>query len=112
MKEALGDKVLRVAVSARLTDAPACIVAEGPISLEMERVLAMGPGGDQVKADRVLEINANHDIFKTLQKAQEEGNTEKIKQYTTILYDQSLLVEGLPIEDPAAYAEAVCLLMK
>ena len=112
MKEALGDKVLRVAVSARLTDAPACIVAEGPISLEMERVLAMGPGGDQVKADRVLEINANHDIFKTLQKAQEEGNTEKIKQYTTILYDQSLLVEGLPIEDPAAYAEAVCSLMK
>lgn len=112
MKEALGDKVKDVAVSARLTDAPACIVAEGPISLEMERVLAMGPGGEKVKADRVLEINANHDIFKTLQKAQEDGDTDKIKQYTTILYDQSLLVEGLPIEDPAAYAEAVCSLMK
>lgn len=112
MKEALGDQVSKVVVSARLSDTPACVTAEGPISLEMEKIMAMAPNGQNLKSQRVLEINAQHDIFKTLQEAQKEGNTEKVASYTNILYNQALITEGLPIEDPVAYAQAVCDLMK
>lgn len=112
MKDALGDAVSKVAVSARLSDTPACVTAEGPISLEMEKIMAMAPDGQNIKSDRVLEINAQHSIFKTLQEAQKEHDTDKIKQYTNILYNQALITEGLPIEDPVAYAQAVCDLMK
>lgn len=111
MKDALGDAVSKVVVSARLSDTPACVTAEGPISLEMEKIMAMAPDGQNIKSDRVLEINAQHSIFKTLQEAQKENDTDKIKQYTNILYNQALITEGLPIEDPAAYAQAVCDLM-
>ena len=112
MKDALGDAVSKVVVSARLSDTPACVTAEGPISLEMEKIMAMAPEGQNIKSDRVLEINAQHSIFKTLQEAQKEHDTDKIKQYTNILYNQALITEGLPIEDPVAYAQAVCDLMK
>lgn len=112
MKDALGDAVSKVVVSARLSDTPACVTAEGPISLEMEKIMAIAPDGQNIKSDRVLEINAQHSIFKTLQEAQKENDTDKIKQYTNILYNQALITEGLPIEDPAAYAQAVCDLMK
>lgn len=112
MKDALGDAVSKVVVSARLSDTPACVTAEGPISLEMEKIMAMAPDGQNIKSDRILEINAQHSIFKTLQEAQKENDTDKIKQYTNILYNQALITEGLPIEDPVAYAQAVCDLMK
>lgn len=112
MKDALGDAVSKVVVSARLSDTPACVTAEGSISLEMEKIMAMAPDGQNIKSDRVLEINAQHSIFKTLQEAQKENDTDKIKQYTNILYNQALITEGLPIEDPVAYAQAVCDLMK
>ncbi len=112
MKDALGDKVTKVAVSTRLTDAPACVTAEGPISLEMEKILAAAPGGSDAKSERVLEMNAKHPVFEKLKAAQEAGDTEKVQRYTGILYNQALLVEGLPLEDPVAYAQAVCELME
>ena len=113
MQEALGDKVTKVAVSPRLVDVPAALSAEGPVSLEMEKMMAMMPDADgSVKASRVLEINAKHPVFATLQVAQEVGDAEKVKLYTGILYDQALLMEGMPIEDPVAFAEAVAKLMK
>ena len=112
MKEALGDAVTKVAVSSRLTDAPACITAAGPVSLEMERIMAQMPdGADGPKSERVLEINAKHAVFDTLKDAQAAGDAEKVKLYTDILYNQALLVEGLPIDDPVAYANAVTKLM-
>lgn len=109
MKETLGDQIAQVVVSTRLTDAPVCITAEGPVSLEMEKILAAAPDGGDVKSERVLEVNANHPIFKTLQTAQEAGDGDKIKLYTDVLYNQALLIEGMPIEDPVAYAQAVCV---
>ena len=113
MKNALGDKVSKVAVSPRLVDVPAALSAEGPVSLEMEKMMAMMPDADgSVKASRVLEINAKHPVFATLQVAQEVGDTEKVKLYTTILYDQALLMEGMAIDDPVAFAESVAKLMK
>ncbi|WP_139652752.1 molecular chaperone HtpG [Raoultibacter phocaeensis] len=111
MKESLGDKVTKVAVSTRLTDSPVALTAEGPISLEMERVLAGAPGNDDVRSERVLEVNAEHPIFTVLKHAQEAGDADKVKLYTDILYNQALLVEGMPIDDPVAYAQAVSKLM-
>ena len=112
MAEVLGDKVSEVTVSTRLTDAPACVTAKGPVSLEMEKVLSSYSGNEQIKSERVLELNPEHDIFATLKAAQALGDTEKVELYTGILYDQALLVAGLPIDDPVAYAQAVCKLMR
>ncbi len=107
IKDALDGKVKRVAVSARLSDTPSCVTAEGPITLEMEKVLAAGPDGEQVKSDRVLELNAQHPVFKALQKAYENKDDEKVQSYARVLYDQALITEGLPIDDPVAYTQAV-----
>ena len=114
MKEALGDKVEKVAVSARLTDAPACITTEGPLSLEMERVLRRDPSAEaegMPKSQRVLELNAKHPVFKKLVSANEAGDAEKIKLYAGLLYDQALLVEGILPEDPVSFAASICELM-
>ena len=116
MKEALGDSVTKVAVSTKLATAeaaPACITAEGPVSLEMEKILSQMPDmGEAPKSDRVLEINAAHPVFATLKAAQEVGDAEKVKTYASLLYNQALLVEGMPLEDPVAFANAVASLMK
>ena len=112
MKEALGDKVTKVTVSAHLTDAPAAITSEGPLSLEMEKVLAAGPdAGEAPKAQRVLELNAKHPVFDKLKAAQESGDKEKLSLYAGLLYDQALLVEGMLPDDPVAFASHVCELM-
>ena len=103
----------KVAVPARLTDAPACITTEGPLSLEMEKVLnqqAAVNGGETVRADRVLELNADHPIFKKLCALQAEGS-DALADYADILYTQSLLIEGLPVDDPAGYANKICALL-
>ena len=112
MKEALGDKVTKVTVSARLTDAPAAVTTEGPVTLEMEKVLAAGPeSGEAPKAQRVLELNAEHPVFAKLQAAQEAGDKDKLSLYAGLLYDQALLVEGVMPADPVAFASQVCELM-
>ena len=115
MKEVLGeDVVTKVTVSARLTaadDAPSCVSAEGPVSLEMEKVLSTGPAPEDVKSQRVLEVNAAHPVFAKLQAAQAAGDKEKLALYTSLLYDQALLTEGLPVADPVAFAQNVCKLM-
>lgn len=114
MKETLGDKVEKVAVSARLTDAPACITTEGPLSLEMEKVLARGPEAGtegMPKTVRVLELNAKHPVFEKLVAAKEADDTEKLSLYAGLLYDQALLVEGILPADPVAFAQNICSLM-
>ena len=112
MQAALSEKVKQVRVSTRLKDHPVCLSAEGPLSIEMEKVLSRQPGGEEVKSDKILEINPNHPIFETLKAAQEAGDTEKVENYSRLLYAQAQLIEGLPVDDPVAYAQAVCALMK
>ena len=113
MKEDLGDAVTKVAVSSRLDDAPACITAAGPVSLEMERIMSKMPdaGGAAPKSERVLELNAKHPVFQVLVDAQKAGDADKVKLYAEILYNQALIVEGMPVDDPVAYANAVTKLM-
>ena len=115
MKNTLGDKVTAVRLSSRLKSHPVCIASEGPLSLEMEKVLsAMPNNGDMPspKSEKVLELNASHPVFETLKNLQTSGDTEKLGKYSNILYNQALLIEGMPIEDPVAYAQAVCELLK
>ncbi len=112
MKAALGDEVSKVAVSPLATEAPAVISAEGPVSLEMERVLSEGPEGTpQVGAQRVLELNATHPVFDKLKAAQEAGDTDRLELMSSLLLDQALLMAGLPVKDPVAFAQNVCKLM-
>ncbi|MBY4797181.1 molecular chaperone HtpG [Collinsella sp. AGMB00827] len=114
MKEALDGKVERVSVSARLVDAPAAITTEGPVSLEMEKVMARGPeaeGADLPRSVRVLELNAEHPVFAKLTASFEQKDQERLSLYTGLLYDQALLVEGMLPEDPVAFAERICELM-
>ncbi|MDR0500837.1 MAG: molecular chaperone HtpG [Coriobacteriales bacterium] len=111
MKEALGDTISKVVLSSRLADIPAGISAEGPISLEMEKVLNAGPEGKDMRASRVLELNPEHAVFTKLTEAQDQGDLEKVRLFTNILYNQALLVEGLPIDDPVAFAESIGELM-
>ena len=112
MKHALGEKVVAVRASARAGEAPACIATEGPISLEMERIMAEGPDAGMVPgARRVLELNANHPVFAKLVAAQDAGDEAKLALYASLLYDQALLVEGLPVDDPVEFAKNVCELM-
>jgi molecular chaperone HtpG len=111
MAKTLADKVGKVTVSNRLADVAAGISAEGPISLEMEKVLNAGPEGKEIRSSRVLELNPEHPVFSHLVAAQAEGDADKVDRYTTILYNQALLLEGLPVDDPIAYAQAVTELM-
>lgn len=110
MKEALGDKVSKVRLSQRLKSHPVCLTSEGGLSLEMEKVLNAMPTDQKVKAERVLEINAAHPIFETLKKLA-ATDPEKLNAYTDLLYTQAMLIEGMPVEDPVAFSNAVCDLM-
>ena len=111
MKEILKGKVSDVRLSKRLKTHPVCLSNEGDISIEMEKVLSMMPENQGVKAEKVLEINTDHDIFKSLKQAS-ESNKDMMETYTNVLYNQALLIEGLPVEDPVSYANDVWKVMK
>ena len=111
MLTSLGDKVKDVRISSRLKNNPVCLVADEGISLEMEKYLSQLPGDQQAKATKILEINPNHDIFKVLQKVYDR-EPEKIDEYTDILYQQAMLIEGFKLEDPVAFSNKICELMK
>lgn len=110
MKRELGDRVKEVRASTRLKSHPVCLTVAGDVSIEMEKIMNTMPNGGGMKAEKVLEVNADHAIFQTLQRVYTEDET-KAKQYTDLLYQQALLIEGLPLEDPVAYSNAVCALM-
>lgn len=111
MKEALDGKVSEVRVSQRLKSHPVCLTSNGEISIEMEKVLNSIPANnDKVSAEKVLEINANHKVFESL-KAAYENDKDKVKDYAKLLYNQALLIEGMPVEDPIEFSNAICNLM-
>ncbi len=110
MKDILGDKVTAVRASKRLKSHPVVLTADGDISIEMEKIINAMPDDQKIQAEKVLEINVNHDIMKALERAEEEGE-EQLKLYTNLLYNQALLIEGLPIEDPVAFTNDICKVM-
>lgn len=110
VKETLGDKVSDVALTARLQSFPVCLSAMGELSLEMEKVLNAMPTDQKVKAQRVLELNFEHPVFERLSQLQ-HSDVEKAKSYVSLLYQQALLIEGFPIENPVEFADEICKLM-
>jgi len=110
MKNILSDKVKDVRASKRLKNHPVCLSTDGELSIEMEKILSAIPDSGNIKADKVLEININHDVFKTLKEAYEKDK-EKLNLYTTLLYNQALLIEGLPINDPVEFTNNICKIM-
>ncbi|MEH7112946.1 molecular chaperone HtpG [Neobacillus niacini] len=110
MKNILSGKVKDVRVSKRLKSHPVCLATEGDISIEMEKILAAMPDNQNIKADKVLEINKNHEVFQSLKDAF-ETDKGKLDLYTKLLYNQALLIEGLPIQDPVEFTNDICKIM-
>jgi len=110
MKNVLSDKVKDVRVSKRLKNHPVCLTADGEVTIEMEKILNAMPDNQNVKAEKVLEINANHEVFQSLKSAF-ENDKEKLDLYTKLLYNQALLIEGLPIQDPVEFTNDMCKVM-
>ena len=113
VKETLGDKIKEARVSKILKSGAVCMTADGPVTLEMEKYFrrADPENAGAMKAQRVLELNPDAPVFAALKEAV-GSDPEKAKTYAELLYDQALLIAGLPIEDPARYTELVCSLMK
>ena len=111
LKESLGDKIKEARVSKILKSHAVCMTSDGPITIEMEKSLkAHGQDMMGFKAERVLELNPDAPVFSVLKSAVTE-NPEKAKTMAQVLYNQALLIAGLPLEDPAGYSDLVCSLM-
>ena len=110
MTSQLNDKVTAVVASSRLKSHPVALGSRGEISIEMEKVMNAMPNGGDVKAEKVLEINTNHEVFESLKDAQ-TSNKERFEIMTNVLYNQACLIEGLEIEDPISFAHNVAKLM-
>ena len=110
MKLALADKVKEVRASKRLRSHPVCLSAAGDLSIEMEKVLQAMPNNSGVKAEKILEININHEVFQALKQAH-ANDQEKFGLYTSLLYQQALLIEGLPVQDPVQFTNDICKVM-
>jgi len=111
MQNALAGKVKSVRASKRLKNHPVCLANEGELSIEMEKILNSMPNNQNIKADKVLEINTGHEVFNALKEAY-ENDKEKLGLYTSLLYNQALLIEGLPVEDPVEFTNNICKIMK
>ncbi|NDI35034.1 molecular chaperone HtpG [Chengkuizengella sediminis] len=110
MKSVLSDKVKDVKASKRLKNHPVCLSTEGELSIEMEKILAQMPDNQGVKAEKVLEINVNHEVFQSLKTAY-TNDKDKLNLYTNLLYNQALLIEGLSIGDPIEFTNDICKIM-
>ena len=101
MKESLAGKVDEVILSNKLVESPVCISTKNGLSLNMERTLNEGPQGEQAKASKVLEINPNHEIFKTLNEI--KADKELVNKYSSVLYNEAMLLEGFDVENKSEF---------
>lgn len=109
MQKALDGKVAKVKLSGRLKSHPVCLSNEGDLSMEMAKTLNAMPGVDQpVQAQTVLELNPEHPIYQKLKTLDDET----LSKYSQLLYNQALLIEGMPIADPVAFSNLICELME
>jgi len=112
MQKALEGKVGSVKLSGRLKSHPVCLSSEGDLSMDMAKTLNEMPGneGEKAKAQTVLELNPEHEIYTKLIQLQ-ENDSETLTEYAKLLYDQALLIAGMPITDPVAFSNRICKLM-
>ena len=107
MKKTLNESVHDVKFTNRLKNHPVCLTTEGPISIEMEKLMNSMPTEAKIKASAVLEINESHPISKKLKKLYKEDKT-KLEEYTKVLYAQARLIEGLPLDNPTEISNIIC----
>ena len=107
MKEALDNKVEEVRFTGRLKNHPVCLISEGDISIEMEKVINAMPNDQEVHAKTIMEINESHPIAEKIKKLYQEDK-DKLKDYTKVLYAQARLIEGLPVDNPTEISNLVC----
>ena len=110
LKEALDGEVKEVVLSKRLTTSAVCLVSGDGVSFEMERVMNKMPNDYNVKADKILEINPHHEIFKAIETLYNSGS-EDVGKYAKLLYSQALLIEGIMLENPVEFSNLMCELM-
>lgn len=111
IRDSVGDEKLKqVTLSSKLVSSSCCMTSSGPFTLEMEKYFRNGPSEEMrsMRADRVLELNANHRAFAAIRDAYESGNKDRAADMSKILYAQAELIAGLEVEDATAYAELVC----
>lgn len=109
IKESLGNKVDKVSLSTKLVDSPVCISTQNGLSLNMEQTINQVPGDEKAKASKVLEVNPNHELFKAI--SEYKGDKELIQKYSSVLYDEAMILEGFEIEDKAAFIKNLNELM-
>ena len=103
IKNLLGEKIAEVKLNNGLGSGAAGLSAKGEISLEMERTLSEIPGNENIKAEKILELNPNHPMFEKIK----NSDDETLKDLIYILYNQSLMIEGFPMENPVEFADKV-----
>ena len=109
VKESLGEAVSKVRLSRKLEKLPCCLTTEGPLTLEMERYFRRGPSEEmrKLRAERVLELNAEHKAVQALRAAFENGEKDKAASLAKILETMAELMAGCDIEDPASFVGLV-----
>ena len=109
VKESLGDAVVKVRLSRKLSALPCCLTTEGGITLEMERYFRHGPSEEmrKLRANRVLELNGEHNAVAALREAYETGDTEKAAKLARILETMAEMMAGCDIDDPADFVGLV-----
>ena len=111
VKETLGDRVKEVKLSSELGSHPVCMTPAEGMSFEMEKYMKRANPEFAFPVGRVLELNPEHEAVQAMQKAMTE-DPEKAKDYAKLLCCQAQLMAELPLDDPYAYTELVCRLMK
>ena len=111
VKETLGEQVKEVKLGSNLGSVPACLTPASGMSFEMEKYMKRMNPEIPFPTERILELNAEHEAVKAMQRAM-VSDTQKAKDYASLLYAQAMLMAELPLEDPVAYTELVCKLMK
>ena len=110
MKKVLNNKVEDIRYTNKLKNHPICLTSEGNITVEMQKVINAMPTDEKAEAKLVLEINENHKIAKKIKELY-ETDKDTLEKYTKILYDEALLIEGLPVENPTELSSLVCDLL-
>lgn len=110
VKDSIGEQVKEVKFSSKLQEQPVCLTAAGELSFEMEKYLSQVQPEAGAKAERIFELNADHNIIKSLDSLRLEDE-DRAKNYARLLFEQAKLLAGLPIENPAEYSDLVFSLM-
>ena len=109
MKEAIPE-VKDIKYTNKLSKHPVCLATEGGISVEMEKAMSAIPNDANIKAEKILEINENHEIVSKL-KDLYNTDKDKLKDYAKVLYAQARLIEGLSVENPTEISNLICELI-